>query len=93
MSKFTLEIELKDDKLCLNCPCLEGYKCAVTRTILSVINSNEYFIRPSNCPLKPIEPTQPEHKCETCKWDRSTKIGCWDCIIGTKDYWEQKETE
>ena len=64
MTKFTLEIELEDNKTCEGCPCFpeDASFCNVLRqyiksTLKVTIHGSSYtYHRPKNCPLREICP-------------------------------------
>jgi hypothetical protein len=93
MSKFTLNVELKEnDKYCNECPCFMDDKydcehryCAVDNLISLKRESLNFYVRPDDCPLKLLK------NCTTCKHQK-TYFMCDDCkhISIESDYWEAK---
>ena len=77
MSKFILEVELKDDSTCDDCPCADIYwdidygMCQITGKKVTD-SAGKLLPRPSSCPLKPVNEKEQEEITEALRLKRST---------------------
>lgn len=76
MSKFTLEVELENDKYSNYCDQLNFYTdyCAALK---QTIEGGTALERPSNCPLKPVE----DKKCGSCAWYTDKKMNTLSSLM------------
>lgn len=99
MTKYTLEIELRDKNYCTECPYLDRGcdKCRKLDLELELgypekrhyLYAEYAYLRDNNCPLKAVE----DNKCELCKFrycseeDEPCK-SCYWLAIDKSDNWE-----
>ena len=82
MTKFTLNVELKDEKYCNECPCLGFFTTIISQSTNYWCSANKYshevilfakngiVKRPDNCPLKPVQ------TCESCEYYNIDRMHC-----------------
>ncbi len=107
MPKFTLEVELNDDKYCNGCTLLDvmSSRCKILNALSPMkLLSIDMFkeVKQSKDPTQikfirvnscPLQPVKPPQTCENCKVDKQRNPLCMYCKRVSPDLYEPHEKE